>query len=111
MRHDDIPYRDKLASSLVCVLVHSSHQVRSFEPTIILFQTSQLRPPRRFTCPILGILHVPPTYTAQHDARVSVCVELGDKHIKNHDEGADAVLYAFCERGGVDRSLLAYLCC
>jgi len=39
MHHDYIPYRNELASSYVCVLGHSSHQVHSlltpFEPTII----------------------------------------------------------------------------
>jgi len=67
----------------------------AFEPTTTFVQTSQLRPPRGSTYQILGILHVPPTYTAQHVASVGVCVELGDEHIRNHCEDADVVFYAF----------------
>jgi len=43
MRHDYIPYRNKLASSLVCVLVHSSHQVRSLLTPLNL-QSSTFKP-------------------------------------------------------------------
>jgi len=83
MYHDYIPYQNKLASSSVCLPAHSSHQVPSLL-TPLNVQSSLFKPHNYAR-------HVDPL--AQY-LEFSM-YELGDEHIRNHHEGADAVFYAF----------------
>jgi len=43
------------------------------------------------------------------DADAGIFKDVGYKSIIDHCEGEDAVLCIFCERGGINRSLLAYI--